>query len=143
MKKLISSILSIVMLCTLTVPAFAADKEAPVIVDYGDGYYLKVSTVDSLTPFTIYERSITRKAEAYHGSIYIGTFYLNGTFQYDTVTSKATADSWSASSSYGYSGDSWRSGASVKGKCTFNYAGGKTYTITMTCDKNGNMSYTQ
>lgn len=143
MKKMISAVLSALMLFCFTIPAFAANEDDFTVVDYGDGYYLKVSTVDTPSPFTIYEKSITRKADAYHGSTYIGTFYLNGTFQYDTVRAKAVADRWSASSSYGYSGDSWCTGASVKGKCTFNYAGGKTYTITMTCDKNGNISYTQ
>ena len=66
---------------------------------------------------------------------YIGTFY------YDTFSAKAVDDSWSVSSSYGYSGSSSHSGSKVSGKCTFNYSGGKTYSLTMTCDKNGNISY--
>lgn len=94
--------------------------------------------------FTVREKTITRQADAYHGSTYIGTFYLTGTFQYDARKAVATSDSWRASSpSYSYSGKSSHSGASVSGSCTFNYLGGKTYKLTMTCDKNGNMSYTQ
>lgn len=97
-----------------------------------------------ISTFTVREKTITRQADAYHGSTYIGTFYLTGTFQYDANKAVATSDSWRASSpSYSYSGKSSHSGASVSGSCTFNYLGGKTYKITMTCDKNGNMSYTQ
>ena len=141
MKKIITAVLSVLMLFTLTIPAFAANEDDFTIVDYGDGYYLKVSAVDTPSPLTIYEKSITRKADAYHGSTYIGTFYLNGTFQYDTATAKATADSWSASSSYGYSGNSSHSGAKVSGYCTFNYAGGKTLTMSISCDRNGKITY--
>ena len=143
-KRIYSMLLAVLMLVSLTIPAFAADSSYTTIIDCGDGYYLKVTTTE-YTPDTatrtIYQKSVSSKGDAYHGSTYIGTFYLNGTFQYDTKTSKATADSWSASSSYGYSGDSSRSGNKVSGYCTFNYAGGKKLTMSITCDKNGNFSY--
>ena len=70
MKKFISSILSIVMMCTLTVPAFTADEDAPIIVDYGDGYYLKVSTVDSLTPFVFTNPRLKGSGQLYSTKIF-------------------------------------------------------------------------
>ena len=127
-KRICSIVLAVLMLVCFTIPAFAADVSNTTIIDCGDGYYLKV-TLTEYVP------------EAATRAIYIGTFNLNGTFQYHTVTSKATADSWSASSSYGYSGDSSRSGNKVSGYCTFNYAGGKKLTMSITCDKNGKISY--
>lgn len=143
-KRICSMLLAVLMLVSCTVPAFAADVSNTTIIDFGDGYYLRIAateyTPDAATR-TIYQKSVTSKGDAYHDSTYIGTFYLNGTFQYDTVTSKATADSWSASSSYGYSGNSSRSGAKVSGYCTFNYAGGKKLTMSIACDKNGKITY--
>ena len=128
-KRICSIVLAVLMLVCFTIPAFAADVSNTTIIDCG------------AATRAIYQKTATSKADAYHGNTYIGTFYLNGTFQYDTVTSKATADSWSASSSYGYSGDSSRSGNKVSGYCTFNYAGGKKLTMSITCDKNGKISY--
>ena len=142
-KKFSIIFLAVVMSFSFIVNAFAASAIDPVTIDYGDGYTLKVSTVD-ISTYTVREKTITRQADAYHGSTNIGTFYLTGTFQYDARKAVATSDSWRASSpSYSYSGKSSHSGASVSGSCTFNYLGGKTYKLTMTCDKNGNMSYTQ
>lgn len=115
-KRICSIVLAVLMLVCFTIPAFAADVSNTTIIDCGDGYYLKVTLteyVPEAATRAIYQKTATSKADAYHGNTYIGTFYLNGTFQYDTVTSKATADSWSASSSYGYSGDSSRSGNKV------------------------------
>lgn len=143
-KRICSIVLAVLMLVCFTIPAFAADVSNTTIIDCGDGYYLKVTLteyVPEAATRAIYQKTATSKADAYHGNTYIGTFYLNGTFQYDTVTSKATADSWSASSSYGYSGDSSRSGNKVSGYCTFNYAGGKKLTMSITCGKNGKISY--
>lgn len=145
MKKRIYSIfLTVLMLICFTIPAFAVGVSNTTIIDCGDGYYLKVAiteyTPEAMTR-AIYQKNVTSKGDAYHGSTYIGTFYLNGTFQYDTATSKATADSWSASSSYGYSGNSSHSGAKVSGYCTFNYAGGKTLTMSISCDRNGKITY--
>lgn len=142
-KKFSIIFLAVVMSFSFIVNAFAASTIDPVTIDYGDRYTLKVSTVD-ISTFTVREKTITRQADAYHGSTYIGTFYLTGTFQYDARKAVATSDSWRASSpSYSYSGKSSHSGASVSGSCTFNYLGSKTYKLTMTCDKNGNMTYTQ
>lgn len=142
-KRIYSLLLTAIMLFSLMATAFAAEGSGTTIIDCGDGYFLHV-TITEYTPNiatrTIYQKSATVQADAYHGSVYIGTYYLNGTFQYDTVQAKATADSWSASSSYGYSGDSSHSGAKVSGYCTFDYAGGKTYRVSMTCDKNGNIT---
>ena len=143
-KRIYSMLLAVIMLVSFTIPAFAADISNTTIIDCGDGYYLKVTTTEYTSDTatrTIYQRSASSKGDAYHGSTYIGTFYLNGTFQYDTKTSKAVADSWSASSSYGYSGDSSRSGNKVSGYCIFNYAGGKRLTMSISCDKNGEFSY--
>lgn len=103
-KRICSIVLAVLMLVCFTIPAFAADVSNTTIIDCGDGYYLKVTLteyVPEAATRAIYQKTATSKADAYHGNTYIGTFYLNGTFQYDTVTSKATADSCPASSSYG------------------------------------------
>ena len=142
-KKIYSLLLAAIMVFSLITTAFAAEGSDTTVIDCGDGYFLHVTTTEytpNITTRTIYQKSATVQAKAYHGNIYIGTYYLNGTFQYDTVQAKATADSWSASSSYGYSGNSSHSGAKVSGYCTFDYAGGKTYRLSMTCDKNGNIT---
>lgn len=143
-KRIYSLILTTIMLLSLITTAFAANISDTTIIDCGDGYFLHVTIAEHIPDVstrTIYQKSATAQGDAYHGSTYIGTFYLNGTFQYDTVTSKATDDSWSASSSYGYSGDSSRTGAKVSGQCKFNYAGGKTLKMSISCDKNGKISY--
>ena len=126
-KRICSIVLAVLMLVCFTIPAFAADVSNTTIIDCGDGYYLKVTLteyVPEAATRAIYQKTATSKADAYHGNTYIGT-----------------ADSWSASSSYGYSGDSSRSGNKVSGYCTFNYAGGKKLTMAITCDKNGKISY--
>lgn len=95
-KRICSIVLAVLMLVCFTIPAFAADVSNTTIIDCGDGYYLKVTLteyVPEAATRAIYQKTATSKADAYHGNTYIGTFYLNGTFQYDTVTSKATADS--------------------------------------------------
>ena len=145
-KKLQKAISCILLLSCMIFTVGAANTTHIETIDYGDGYYLVITTTENDTDTTtraVTERYIEREARAYHGSTYIGTYTLCGTFIYDGSRSAATEDDWYATSSYGYSGSSSHSGSSVKGKCTFNYAGGKTYTITMTCDKNGNMSYTE
>ena len=77
-KKFSIIFLAVVMSFSFIVNAFAASAIDPVTIDYGDGYTLKVSTVD-ISTFTVREKTITRQADAYHGSTYIGTFYLTGT----------------------------------------------------------------
>ena len=110
-KRICSMFLAVLMLVCFTIPAFAADVSNTTIIDCGDGYYLKVTLTEYVPEATT--RAIYQK----------------------TATSKA------ASSSYGYSGDSSRSGNKVSGYCTFNYAGGKKLTMSITCDKNGKISY--
>ena len=73
-KKFSIIFLAVVMSFSFIVNAFAASAIDPVTIDYGDGYTLKVSTVD-ISTFTVREKTITRQADAYHGSTYIGTFY--------------------------------------------------------------------
>ncbi|HIX90971.1 MAG TPA: hypothetical protein H9845_08775 [Candidatus Agathobaculum pullicola] len=145
-KKLQKAISCVLLLSCMIFAVGAANPTQTETIDYGDGYYLVITTTGKnadTTTRAVTERYIEREARAYHGSTYIGKYTLCGTFIYDGSRSAAIADDWYASSSYGYSGSSSHTGSSVKGRCTFNYAGGKTYTITMTCDKNGNMSYTE
>lgn len=113
-------------------------------VSFGDGYTLIINTTEHINNVKtrgVKEKYVEREVKAYQGKNYIGIFTLCGTFIYDGSRSAARSDDWYASSSYGYSGNSSHSGSKVKGKCTFDYAGGKTYSITMTCDKNGNITY--
>ena len=141
-KRVVSFIVCMIMSLNIMASSMATNAGITVI-DCGNGYRLEISTYNEseINTYAIYSKSQTASAKAYHNGKYIGTFYLEGTFQYDTVRSKATDDSWYASSSYDYSGSSSHSGSKVIGKCTFDYAGGKTYSLTMTCDKNGNISY--
>lgn len=142
-RKVVSFIICMLMSLNLVSSAMATNVDVETI-NYGDGYTLVITTTEHKNDSnarTVMQKYIEREAKAYHGNTYIGKFTLCGTFVYDGRKSASTDDDWYASSSYGYSASSSHSGAKVSGTCTFNYAGGKTYSLTMTCDKNGNISY--
>lgn len=141
-KKAVLFIFSLMISLNFMISSVAANIDVE-IINYDDGYRIEILThvENEINTYAVYTKSATASANVYHRDKYIGTFYLEGTFEYDKVHSKAIDDDWYASSSYGYSGSSSHSGSKVKGKCTFDYAGGKTYSITMTCDKNGNITY--
>lgn len=149
MKKSICTLLVAITVLFAMIPFSSAVHTSTVtteIIDLGDGYTGEVTT-------TVYSRSQLRSVNEtvrgeknlnvkYNGSK-IGEFSLFGDFSYTGTSAKAISDSWSASarSGYSYDGDSYCSGSSVKGSCTFTGNGiSKTVSLTITCDRNGNIS---
>ena len=144
-RKKFLSISFVLLLFCMIFNAGAVNLTSIQTIDFGDGYTLVINTTEytnNIDSRSVKEKYVEREAKAYYGSTYLGKFTLCGTFIYNGSQSAAKSDSWYASSSYGYSGSSSHSGSKLSGKCTFNYSSGKTYSLTMTCDKNGNMSYT-
>ena len=147
-NKLVSFLLALTLLVSMIPISFAANTETPVIetIDLGDGFVAEITFSPIYSSDTMYiSNSISRgkSATVRLNGQRIGTFELYGTFTYDGSSSKAIDDSWDATaiSRYDYDGDSYCSGSSVKGSCTFIGDGySKTASLTITCDRNGNIS---
>lgn len=147
-NKLISFLLALTLLVSMIPISFAANTETPVIetIDLGDGFVAKITTSQIYSSDAMYiSNSISRSksGDVWRNNELIGTFRLYGTFTYDGSSSRATDDRWNATaiSRYDYDGDSYCSGSSVKGSCTFTGDGySKTVSLTLTCDRNGNIS---
>ena len=153
-KRFILIILSCVLFLTsipCSVHALYYSTENESIIHYEDGSYLTI---------TVYENNTARTSNTKSGSksyIYSdanGTemwrCVLNATFTYDGTTSKATL----ASAQFTSSDSNWyedtlytyRSGNTAYGKLTVGKkllgvtVGTYNYTLTLTCDKDGNLS---
>lgn len=115
-------------------------------VDLGDGFTGVITTTilsNSQTRSTNSIITAQRNIDVLSAGKEIGTFYLFGEFSYTGTSARAVSDDWDASaiSGYSYNGNSYCSGASVRGSCTFTGNGiSKPISLTLTCDKNGNIS---
>ena len=142
--KFIPIVMLLILLFAMVPFSYAANETE--IVDLGDGFTgIITSSVISTSSFRAREQSTSMRKEMiirYSGK-QIGTFYLTGTFTYNGSSAKATSDDWDALTASGYDcdGQSSRSGATVKGSCTFSGNGiNKTVSLKITCDKDGNLS---
>lgn len=149
-KNIISVLLTVVMLFAMMPFSGAANVERVTTetVDLGDGFTAKITTtvIIGSVQGRAGEQTAVGKKETdviYNGSK-IGEFKITGNFSYNGSSAWATSDSCSASakSGYRYSGKSpSHSGATVRGSCTFTGNGANKYvTLSLTCDRNGNVS---
>ena len=148
MKRLLSILLAVCLMFSMLPFSSAANYESSTaeVFDLGDGYSCEITThVISSSHSRMINQIVTSDQTATvksNGKI-IGTFVLYGTFSYNGTSARATASDWdaSAASGYSYDGDSYCSGASVRGSCTFSGGGTtKTVSLKITCDENGNIS---
>jgi hypothetical protein len=150
MKKILSVILSVLLCLAMCVPAFAADDLALGAADVvGSGEALEDGfTVEDELIVYGNARSTSKTASKVRtiksGSTTVATITLTGTFSYTgssvSVVSKSVtktlADGWSyTQSSLTTSGGTITLNGSVS-KLLLKYS----FTLTLTCDKNGNIS---
>lgn len=151
MKKIkLPVILMMVLLFVAMIPFAGAYHETILsteIIDLGDGIVAEVITSEICSSSVLFSSSRIKEyhktANVTSGSLYIGTFTLHGTFEYDGSSAEAIGDDYDTACASGYraSASSSHYGATVKGSCTFSGNGiSKTVSLKMTCDKNGNIS---
>lgn len=150
MKRLLVIILSIIMLSTvLTLPISAAEIDQSIIsqtvVDMGNGLcFIETISVPSIQPYGN-RKTGTKTSECVYNGTTIFTISVTGIFTYDGSTSQATSATGNmVAYAEGVTFNNRRayvSGASAiaTGSATYN---GTTIpkTVTLTCDKNGNLS---
>ncbi|BDF70684.1 hypothetical protein CE91St41_20870 [Oscillospiraceae bacterium] len=147
MKKRLTAILTLLFCLSMCLPTLAAEvstTKATQIIWFEDGSHAEIVTLVSLARST---KSGSKSYTYWNSSnIKAFTYTLNGEFFYDTKTSRAT----SASASYSIylsgwslsSHDETASGSTVYGDATFKGPGGASedVSLTLTCDKNGNIT---
>lgn len=146
MKRVSSvCIIMLLMINAMVFPAAATDKTVGDIIYYEDGSYALVTFCeDNLA------RSNTEKSKSY---IYFNPFgqkcfsyTLYAVFTYDGITSRAISHDFGAAIyQQGWDIDShseYVSGNTAYGRATFTGPDGQTRTVslTLTCDKNGNVT---
>ncbi len=145
MKRLsLSFALAFVLIGLLTVPAIAADDSAGYTIYYEDGSYAIVTLNIASTRSAVEDT----KAYTYHNAQgqRCFTYVLRASFTYNGVTSRADScryaaeiyrQGWDMSTHSEYV-----SGNTAYGRATFTGPNGesRTVSLTLTCDKNGNIS---
>lgn len=133
----------------LSASAASSEEVLKTEVIYDNSVVMYVTTTASVSPVnarsSTYSRTYTKKAVAYDNDsgVYLGTFYLQGEFEYDGSSAKATNDSGEADPASGYKARNLKhshSGARVTGSCTFTGEYTGKVSLKITCDKNGNIS---
>ncbi len=148
-KRLTAFLVAIVMMFAMIPCSSAADIEIISIetIDLGDGLTAEITT--AVISSSLSSRAARSTVSGHksgivrQGTTKIGEFMLFGSFDYNGSKAEAVSDDWDArtASGYDYDGSSYCSGASVKGSCRFTGNGiDRTLLLTLTCDKNGNLS---
>ena len=133
----------VVVVSTITVPAFGSDRTEDVI-DLGDGFYM----VETISTYSLSRSGDiiygNKSGNIYQGSTLIGVATLYGTFDISGSTARATDSTISGS---GYNGGSYTGGTSscsrntVSGTANFNFSGvRKSLPLSLTCSPNGTLS---
>lgn len=150
MKRLFGVMISIIMFSTfLAIPVAAMETDQSIISrtveDLGNGlYFIETISVPSVQPYSN-SKTGTKTSECVYNGTTIFTISVTGIFTYDGSTSQATsATGKMVAYAEGVTFNDRRayvSGASAiaTGSATYN---GTTIpkTVTLTCDKNGNLS---
>lgn len=149
MKRFLPLLLAICLILSMLPFSSAADYGSATVkvIDLGDGFSCEITTqvITHTRLRTVNQTTDARKTAIVrdNNNREVGRFVLCGTFSYNGTSARATSSDWdaSAASGYSYDGNSYCSGASVRGSCTFSGNGtSKTVSLTITCDKNGNIS---
>lgn len=150
MKRLLAIFVCfIIMISILAIPATAVENNDIIIsqtVNYisDDCYYIETITVPSVQPFAN-SKTGTKSAVCVSSGTAIYTISVTGTFTYDGSTSTATSASGSISAHVEgvtlKSRNAYTSGSSAIATGSVVYYGITLQkTVTLTCDKNGNLS---
>ena len=144
MKRVLSLILCMVFLLVLAVPAFAAERTEGNVV-YRDGFTVAREIVDVSFARSA-EKTFAQNWKIKNGSTVVANIEITATYYCDgrsvyvvskTVSRADTYYGWSFTQNYLIAG-----GGTVTLSATLT-KGGKTMPVTlkMTCDKDGNISY--
>lgn len=148
MKQLITFCCVLAVLISLAVPAFANEQETLItqdVMEYGDGIVI----IDELYEVAISRTSTkeyTRKKIIMSGGTTIGIVAIKGKFSYDgskvSVVSKSVAQT-DTYNGWNYKQNSFTSSGgtiTLDAKLTKLVVANVPFTISLTCDKNGNVS---
>ena len=150
MKRLLAILVCFVIMISISpVPANAIEDNDIIIsqtVNYigDDYYYIETITVPSVQPF-VNSKTGTKSAVCVSSGTAIFTISVTGSFTFDGSTSTATSASGSISAHVEgvtlKSGNAYTSGSSAIATGSVVYRGITLQkTVTLTCDKNGNLS---
>ena len=148
MKKVLCLLLCAMLLCAFALPASATQQQTNsvrTVTVLDDGFVI----IEELVVFEntrASTKTAQRTATVTRSGVTIGVITIQATFSYDgstvsvtskSVTQKTTYDGWS------YSQQSFTSSGgtvTLNAKLTKLLHAARTVTITMTCDKNGNIT---
>ena len=155
MKRIIATILSLIMILSISIPSkaqvpFTTNSEAEYL---GNGLYgiVTYETSDDISTYATSTKTTSKKYTIQNADgENLARFTLKATFSYDGTTSKCTSssyttevfkDSWSFSEASATKSGNTATG-SFKAKCVVLFITTQTVekTITLTCDKNGNIT---
>lgn len=143
-ETLFSCITILLIILSIAVVSASASDFSKDVIDLGDGFYMTEIKVQQsyFRASDIIAGKTT--GNVYHGSTFVGTATLHGTFDISGATAKATD---SAISGTGYnggryiSGTSYCSGNKVYGNATFTFNGiQKTLSLSISCSPDGTIS---
>lgn len=143
MKRFVSMLCAAFLVCSLTIPAFAAEDDRAVI-DLGGGFYMVEQISYQIGPRDenlVYSRKV---GTAYYNNTQVGTATLAASFDISGSTAEATSASISGNGLNGgaYENGSTRcSGNKAIGTATFSYGGvSRSLTLTLTCTPGGSVT---
>ena len=148
MKKLLSIILSFILVLSVA-PTASASEQGTVVsrqkIELEDGIVI-IDTLVEYTNARVWGKTATRLHEVYADGILIGSIVLLGSFNYDGTTVTVTSMAVTQKDTY----EGWRyvqnsltsSGGTVtlNAKLTKLFSLNIPFTISITCDANGNLS---
>ena len=150
MKRLFAFVLCLVLLMTLALPAFAAEQGTG---RYSDAYAIEngLTVEDEVIVYSqrrATDKTAVRRITIKDGETVVGIIAIQATFRYDGTTASVVSKSVIQSDTY----DGWeyvqKSFTSSGGTVTLNAKLTKwiilntSFTMTLSCDKDGNISYT-
>lgn len=149
MKKILSAFIAILLLCSVIAPAAAAEQ--PDVIYQETVLENGLTVVDEITIYSsarATDRSAERKRSFYDGDTLVAVIAFQATFRYTgtsvsvvskTITQTDTYSGWSfKQNSFTSSGGTVTLEGTLKYLLIFNSSD---FSMSMTCDKNGNISY--
>ncbi|MDO4270244.1 MAG: hypothetical protein Q4C72_04870 [Eubacteriales bacterium] len=140
MRKILSLVLCAVLSFGMLPTSFAVTEEK---IDLGDGFYMVIERPEEgISTYAL--RNASKDATVYYSDTKVGTMTVTAQFTYSSSGVSVNSKSCTASGANGWSvKDKWTSGTTnqVTGYATFsNGSTSKTAPLSITCDKNGNIT---
>lgn len=150
MKRIISIVLAIMTLLSVTMPVYAAEEISENVVLYEDGSYL-VITIETSSSVARGTTTQNKNYKYYNASnVLEWRIVLVASFTYDGTTSSCLAagcnadvytDNWTVISESESKSGNTAYGYATMGRISAGVVVDRpSYTLTLTCDKNGNVS---